>query len=102
MNLPQIEVAVTKYKQENQPKMVSQAEIKSILDEGYNQGNNDAEFIWLEYSELECPYCGTFANSNATDMVKQAYGDKVVHGFRHFPLSFHQKAIPAAIVAECA
>jgi len=109
LNLPQIEQAVAQYKQKQAqeeadklPKFLSQDEVKAVLAEGYNQWGENPDYIWLEYSEMECPYCIRFAKSNAKDMVEEAYGDKVAHGFRHYPLSFHPNAVPAALVAECA
>jgi len=54
----------------------------------------------VEFSDFECPYCAKAAT--AVSEVKKKYGDKVKFAFRHFPLSFHPNARPAAEYAHCA
>lgn len=54
----------------------------------------------VEFSDFECPYCAQAAT--AVSEVKKKYGDKVKFAFRHFPLSFHPNARPAAEYAHCA
>lgn len=59
-----------------------------------------AKVVLVEYSDFQCSYCGSYAPS-----IKQAvtdYGDKIALVYRHFPLSFHPWATPAAEAAECA
>lgn len=63
-------------------------------------GGKNAKVTLIEYSDFECPYCGAFFPT-----VKQAlaeYGDKIRFVYRHFPLSFHPQAMPAAEASECA
>src|SRR3989339_180380 len=63
-------------------------------------GGKDAKVTLMVYSDFECPYCGKFAPT-----VQQAvdeYGDDIRVIFRHFPLSFHPNAQPAAEASECA
>lgn len=53
-----------------------------------------------EFSDFECPYC-----SRAADTLKalgERYPQKVRFVFRHFPLSFHPNARPAAEHSVCA
>jgi len=109
MQIPQIEAAVAQFKAQKQqieeakkPKFLEADKVKEIIAAWYNEWKDDADILWLEYSDLECPYCAMFHNSNATQMVVDKYGDKVSHSFRHFPLNGHQNAMPAALVAECA
>lgn len=55
----------------------------------------------VEFSDFECPYCARAAAPIAE--LKAKYGDKNVRfSFRHFPLSFHPNARPAAEMAQCA
>lgn len=64
------------------------------------KGNPNAKITLVEFSDFECPYC-----SRATGPVEEilkAYPNDVKVYFLHFPLSFHQKAMPAAIAAQCA
>lgn len=57
-------------------------------------GPANAKVTIVEFSDFQCPYCSKAAE--VTNQVKAKYGDKVRLVFRHFPLSFHQDAKPAA------
>jgi protein-disulfide isomerase len=63
-------------------------------------GSTDAAVEVVEFSDFECPYCAHAAA--AVNTVKAKYGDEVRFAFRHFPLSFHPNAKPAAEYAQCA
>lgn len=64
-------------------------------------GPADAPVQVVEFSDFECPYC-----SRAADTLKQLKdkyaGQPVQFVFRHFPLSFHPNAKPAAEYGQCA
>ena len=60
-----------------------------------------AKVVMLEYSDLECPYCGM--HHETMMKVMEEYGDDVAWIFRHFPLpSIHPEAESAALASECA
>ncbi len=63
-------------------------------------GKENAKVKIVEFSDFECPFCGR-ALPTITALV-QKYGDDVAVYYRHFPLSFHPNARPAALAAECA
>lgn len=63
-------------------------------------GNKNAKVTLVEYADFECPYCQAF--NPTVKQVIQKYGKDVRLVFRHFPLSFHAQAMPAAIASECA
>jgi protein-disulfide isomerase len=63
-------------------------------------GPADAKLRIVEFSDFECPYCSRAAK--AVDAVKQRFGDQVQFSYRHFPLSFHPAARPAAELTQCA
>jgi len=63
-------------------------------------GSPEAAVRIVEFSDFECPYCSRAAK--AIEGVKQRFGDKVQFGYRHFPLSFHPAARPAAELSQCA
>lgn len=63
-------------------------------------GPDGATVEVVEFSDFECPYCAQAAT--AVSEVKKKYGDRVKFAFRHFPLSFHPNARPAAEYAHCA
>jgi protein-disulfide isomerase len=54
----------------------------------------------VEYSEFECPFCAKVIPT--VDKVMSKYKGKIRWAVRDFPLSFHQKAKPAAVAAHCA
>jgi protein-disulfide isomerase len=63
-------------------------------------GPADAKLQIVEFSDFECPYCSRAAK--AVDAVKARFGDQVQFSYRHFPLSFHPAARPAAELTQCA
>ena len=63
------------------------------------KGNPDADVVLVEWGDFECPYC-TRAQPVVEALLEQRADVKVV--FKHFPLSFHPAAMPAALAAEAA
>jgi len=57
-------------------------------------GKMDAPVTIVEYSDFECPFCSR--GYSTINEVKKEYGDKVRLVFKHLPLDFHPKAMPAA------
>ena len=57
-------------------------------------GPKDAKVTIVEYSDFQCPYCKN--GYKVMNEVKAKYGDKVRLVFKHLPLEFHPKALPAA------
>lgn len=54
----------------------------------------------VEYSEFQCPYCARILPTSKEVLTK--YKGKVRWVVRDFPLSFHNRAKPAAVAARCA
>lgn len=75
--------------------------LNKIKSSTYISGNKDAKISWLEYSDLECPFCAKLHNSDVPSKMKETYWDKVNKYFNHFPLEFHKNAIPGAMITEC-
>jgi protein-disulfide isomerase len=64
------------------------------------RGNPNATVTIVEFSDFQCPYC-----AGSVPVFKQVltqYGDNVRLVFKHFPLSFHSRARPAARAALAA
>ncbi len=69
-----------------------------------SKGAADAPVTIVEFSDFQCPYCGTYATTTYPEIIKR-YVDtgKVKYAFRDFPLSqIHPHASKAAEAARCA
>ncbi len=64
------------------------------------RGNPDATVTIVEFSDFECPFCRR--SQDTLKQVEEKYKGKLKMAFKDFPLSFHQRAIPAAQAARCA
>ena len=81
--------------------MLDPADLEAIKLWAYTDGNPDAKISWIEYSDLECPFCAKLHTSGAPEEIKASYGDDINIIFQHFPLGFHANAKPGAELAEC-
>ncbi len=81
--------------------LIDKEVLKSIKEDSYINGNKEASITWLEYSDLECPFCAKFHNSGTIEEVMTKYGEKINKIFNHFPLDFHQNAQVWAEILEC-
>ncbi len=69
--------------------------LQATIEEGRAiHGPASAPITIVEYSDFECPYCTR--GYQTMKEVEKAYGDKVRVVFKHLPLDFHPKAMPAA------
>jgi protein-disulfide isomerase len=66
------------------------------------KGSLDSKIMIIEYSDAECPFCQRHFDAKTLSTVSDKYGDDVSLSFRHYPLSFHPNAGPAAEAMECA
>jgi len=83
-------------------RMITKEQLESIKKDVYVKGNADAKITWLEYSDLECPYCAKLHATDGTPKtVSEKYGDELNIVFNHFPLYFHNNAQTAAEILEC-
>jgi protein-disulfide isomerase len=75
--------------------------ISPITNKDHIRGDyKTAQLTLVEYSDLQCPYCGQF--HPVMEKLKADYGDKVAWVYRQFPLSqIHPQALPAALASEC-
>lgn len=74
-----------------------------LLDESDglpSRGPSDAPITIIEFSDFECPFCARA--SGTVEQVLEKYPERVRLVYRHFPLSRHPWAEPAAIAAICA
>jgi len=81
--------------------IIDKTVLDSIKTNTYLKWNKDAKISWIEYSDLECPYCAKFHNSDVETKINKDYSWSVNKYFNNFPLSFHQNAFSWALVLEC-
>lgn len=75
-----------------------------VISSDHVLGESNAPVTVVEYSDLQCPFCGSF-DRNQFPTIKSDYIDtgKVRFVYRHFPLSnLHPDAQRAAEASECA
>ena len=74
--------------------------LNTISDTDWTDGNKQAKVILVEYSDFQCPACAAYYPV-VKEVVKE-YGDRIEFVYRHFPLSQHKNALPAAYASEAA
>ncbi|MFH1047702.1 MAG: thioredoxin domain-containing protein [Patescibacteria group bacterium] len=75
-------------------------EVKPIADGERVLGDENADVTLYVYTDFECPFCSRFHPSFT--QVMEEFDGQIKAVIRHFPLSFHTNARPAANAAECA
>lgn len=63
-------------------------------------GPENAQVVIVEFSDFECPYCGTVGPLFEEVLAKYPKDVKIV--FKQFPLGMHRQAKPAALAALAA
>ncbi len=82
------------------PKRQAGRQKVALLDRTPKKGGREPLVTIVAFSDFQCPYCGKV--NPTLEQVQQTYGDKVQIRFRNLPLSFHQRAKPAAKAALAA
>ncbi|MDE0259914.1 MAG: thioredoxin domain-containing protein [Gammaproteobacteria bacterium] len=67
---------------------------------GHRLGPETAAVTIIEFGDYQCPYCRE--SEVHLKAIRQKHGSDVSLVYRHFPLSGHGSAYPAAKAAECA
>lgn len=79
----------------------TKGELAAITSDDWIKGDlKKAKVVIVEYSDFECPFCER--HHPTMQALSDKYGDDVAWVYRHYPLSFHPEAKPAAIASECA
>lgn len=71
-----------------------------IPNSAHTIGSSSASAYLVEFSDFQCPACGTFEPTVKSLTTK--YADRLLFSYRHFPLPQHTEGQPAAMVAEAA
>ena len=75
-------------------------DFKVPIGESPARGSAQAKVTIVAFSDFQCPFCQR-AEQTLAQMSKQ-YGDEVRVVFKHRPLPFHDRALPAALATEAA
>jgi protein-disulfide isomerase len=81
------------------PLVPIQRSIPAIRADDIVKGNRQARVQFIEYSDLECPFCKR-QNSTLKEIVA-TYGDRVAFVYRHLPLKIHPQAFLQAQLSQC-
>ena len=71
-------------------------------DRELNLGDPNAPVTFVEFSDVECPFCARFYSDGLAGLRNLIDEGKVYFVYKHFPLNFHPEAIPGANAIECA
>lgn len=87
---------------ENTLNKISLEQAKKVTwDNTYILWNPNAEITFIEYSDLECPFCKKLHEAGTIDKILKEYDWKVNFIFKQFALSFHAQAPMEAEAALC-
>jgi protein-disulfide isomerase len=73
---------------------------KVPLNDSPARGGTAAKVTLVAFSEFQCPFCGRVEPTLAK--LSERYGDDLRIVWKHMPLQFHDRAVPAALAAEAA
>ncbi len=83
------------------PSMPDPAKVYAMtVDNAQAKGPKDAWITVVEVSDFQCPFCKR-VGPTMTELEKK-YGEDIRFVFKHNPLGFHNRAMPAAMATECA
>jgi protein-disulfide isomerase len=74
--------------------------LKVPLGDSPGRGSRNAKVTVVAFSEFQCPFCARVLPT-LEELIK-TYGDDLRIVFKHRPLPFHDRALPAALAAEAA
>jgi protein-disulfide isomerase len=78
-------------------------DMRPVSKDDHILGNPNADLIFVEYSDPECPFCKTFHTTLKRMMSEYGKDGKIAWVYRHFPIDqLHSKARKEAEAMECA
>jgi protein-disulfide isomerase len=70
------------------------------LGDSPGRGGAAPRVTLVAFSEFQCPFCARVTPT--LEQLQRSYGDDLRVVFKHRPLPFHDRALPAALAAEAA
>lgn len=74
--------------------------VSAVNDNENIKGNKESKISFIEYSDFQCPACGSYYP--LLKQMNEEFKDKIKFAYRHFPLARHENARAAASAAEAA
>lgn len=71
-----------------------------MASDSYRTSTMSAAVTMVNFGDFQCPACGAY--HSVVKQLEAKYKDTLTVVFRHFPLSVHLNAVPAAMAAEAA
>lgn len=101
LGLSKVDVSNSKLNTNTEQKTPERILMRPVTKDDHIRGDNSASLTFVEYSDLECPFCKRFHET--MQRVVKEYPGKVRWVYRNFPLTqLHPKAVKEAQAAECA
>lgn len=75
--------------------------ISTIVWDSHIKWDKNANILWLEYSDMECPFCAKLHSNWTHEELEEKYWNQLTYSLQHFPLDFHKNALTAAEYLEC-
>ncbi len=91
---------ILRYIQSIEVTKITAQEMSDLKKNTYVLWDTKAKISIFEFSDLECPYC---KKQHDAGIIKNilALNSDTNYIFKHFPLSFHESALPRALWVEC-
>jgi protein-disulfide isomerase len=83
--------------QEAKPPEEDKTVWKAVVGDSPVRGSDAALVTIVEFSDFQCPFCGKVEPT--LKQIMDTYGDKVRIVWKHSPLPFHPRAMPASMLA---
>lgn len=77
--------------------MLEDGLLEQIKQNSRIYGNENAEILWVEYSDMNCGYCAKLHNDGTHDALFSTFGDKLALAYQYFAI-FNKDA---PVVLEC-
>lgn len=74
---------------------------ESAMAGPHRLGSATARAQLVVVADFQCPACKRFSEQ-VLPRIREQFGEQLSASFRHWPLAYHEEAVPAAIAAECA
>lgn len=80
---------------------IDSKQLKNLFVGSYFTGSKNPKVLWLEYLDVECPFCKRFHQDWVLSKLMSKYSGDMVYSIQHFPLSFHENAMSWSVALEC-